>query len=193
MGIAPVVRFCYNRRVLIWGIPSITPVTPAYLGISQVIAKRVARPHLALAPRSLRREVFMTHQTALLSTFDAYLETGGDIAAEQLAQQTERHQTLVRFPHSVMLELAFPELDFTNRWCWQRFGPSYGKCFQKHSEYRICTTDFSHCHIGLWTNCWFVKTDYDFGFNEWYFSTAADRDLFLEFVPSISWGENFPK
>lgn len=137
--------------------------------------------------------MLMTHQTAILSTFDAYLETGGDTAAEQLDQQTERQQTLVRFPYPVMLELAFPELDFANRWCWQRFGPNHGECAQKHSDYPICMTDDSHSHIGSWTNKWFVKTDYNFGFNEWYFSIPSDRDRFLEFVPSINWGENFPK
>ncbi|QDT94825.1 hypothetical protein [Gimesia aquarii] len=135
----------------------------------------------------------MTHQTAKLSTFDAYLETGGDTAAEQLDQQTKRQQTLDRFPYPLMLELAFPEFDFANRWCWQHFGPSHGECFQKHSEYRMCATDLPHCHIGSWTYNWFVKTDYDFGFNEWYFSNASERDLFLEFVPCINWGENFPK
>lgn len=135
----------------------------------------------------------MTHQTAILSTFDAYLETGVDTAEEQVDQQTEREQTLEYFPYPVMLELAFPELDFTNRWSWQRFGPSHGECFQKHSEYRMCATDTPHCHMGSWTNRWFVKTDYDFGFNEWYFSIVSDRDLFLEFAPSINWGENFPK
>ncbi|QDT48009.1 hypothetical protein Pan258_20490 [Symmachiella dynata] len=134
----------------------------------------------------------MTHQTAILSSFDLYLDAGGDTAAEQLDQQTKRQQTIQRFPYPVMLELAFPELDFTNRWCWQHLGPSQGECFQKYSNYRICTADVPHCHIGKWTNRWFVKTDYDFGFNEWYFSTSTVRDLFLEFVPSINWGENFP-
>ncbi|MBT5018587.1 MAG: hypothetical protein HON04_07560 [Planctomicrobium sp.] len=135
----------------------------------------------------------MTHQSAIRSTFDAYLKSGGDTVAEQLDQQTGRKQTLRAFPYPVMLELAFPELDFVNRWCWQHFGASHGECFQKHSQYRMCTADDQHSHIGSWTNRWLVKTDYDFGFNEWYFSTDSDRDLFLEFVPSINWGENFPK
>lgn len=134
----------------------------------------------------------MTHQTAKLSTFDAYLKTGGDTVAEQHDQHRERQQILDRFPYPLMLELSFPELDFANRWCWQHFGPSHGEYFQKHSLYRMCAADFPHCHIGSWSYRWFVKTDYDFGFNEWYFSNASERDLFLKFVPDINWGENFP-
>jgi hypothetical protein len=135
----------------------------------------------------------MTYQTVIISNFDSYLETGGDTTEEQLDQQLVRRETLENFPYPVMLELAYPEMDFTNRWCWQRFGPNRGECHQKHSEYRTCTIDAPHCHIGRWTQHWFVKTDYDFGFCEWYFSISSDRDLFLEFVPSINWGENFPK
>ncbi|QDT92823.1 hypothetical protein [Gimesia algae] len=135
----------------------------------------------------------MTHQTAKLSTFDEYLETGGDTATDQHDQHRERQKILDRFPYPVTLELSFPELDFANRWCWQHFGSNYGECFQKQSEYRICAIDFSHCHIGSWTNHWLAKTDYEFGFNEWYFSNASERDLFLDFVPYINWGENYPK
>ncbi|WP_417392522.1 hypothetical protein [Gimesia sp.] len=134
----------------------------------------------------------MTHQTAKPSTFDAYLETGGDTVAEQQEQHRERQQILDCFPYPVMLELSFPELDYANRWCWQHFGPSHGECFQKHSLYPMCAADFPHCHIGSWSSRWFVKTDYDFGFNEWYFSNASERELFLQFVPDINWGENFP-
>ncbi len=36
-----------------------------------------------------------------------------------------------------------------------------------------------------------AKTAYDFGFNEWCFAEQADRDKFLEFVPSITWGETY--
>ncbi len=135
----------------------------------------------------------MTHQTAVLSTFDAYCKTGGDDAAEQLAHQAEREQTLLRFPNAVMLELAFAELDYANRWCWQQFGPCDGECTQEYSDYRVCNTASPHTHEGTWTNRWFAKTDYNFGFNEWYFSTVSDRDRFIEFVPLINWGENFPK
>jgi hypothetical protein len=140
-----------------------------------------------------RRVEFMTHRTAKLSSFDAYVETGDESAADLVDTRSERLEILTRFPFAVMLEVAFPELDFANRWCWNNFGVGHGECFEKYSNYRSCTIDFPHCHIGTWMNLWFVKTDYDFGFNEWYFLTTADRDSFLEFVPSINWGEKFPQ
>ncbi|TWU06883.1 hypothetical protein CA54_52850 [Symmachiella macrocystis] len=135
----------------------------------------------------------MIYRTAILSTFDAYLETGGDTAEEQADQQRERQEIVRDFPFAVMLELAFPELDFANRWCWKKFGPANGECSQRYSEYPACTIDLPHCHVGAWAEHWFVKTDYDFGFNEWYFSQPADYEAFLRFVPSIDWGENYPK
>ena len=135
----------------------------------------------------------MVYRTAILSTFDAYLETGGDTAEEQADQQTERKERVRSFPFAVMLELAFPERDFADRWCWEQFGSARGECLQSYSEYPSCTMNVPHCHMGSWINHWFVKTDYDFGFSEWYFSERVDYELFLEFVPSIDWGENYPK
>lgn len=135
----------------------------------------------------------MTHRTAKLSSFDTYVEVGDESAADLVDARSERLRVLSRFPFALMLEVAFPELDFANRWCWNNFGAGHGECFERDSNYRRCSIDFPHCHTGTWMNHWFVKTDYDFGFNEWYFMTTADRDSFLEFVPSINWGEKFPQ
>lgn len=92
-----------------------------------------------------------------------------------------------------MLEMAYPELDYAHRWCWQRFGPMNGLCTQKYSEYKVCSDETEHRHIGKWTSHWFVKTDYDFGFNEFYFSERADCDLLLAHLSEIHWGEHYPK
>jgi hypothetical protein len=83
--------------------------------------------------------------------------------------------------------------DFANRWCWQNFGPCDGECTQRYSEYRVCDRSEPHSHVGKWTSHWFVKTDYDFGYNEWYFAENVDRDRFLANVDKINWGEHFPK
>ncbi|WP_397383303.1 hypothetical protein [Prosthecobacter sp.] len=135
----------------------------------------------------------MSHQTVLLSSFEEYLTNGGDSPEEQDERKLERQERLVRFPYSVMLQVSFPELDFANRWCWRRFGPSYGECMQRYSEYRVCNLSEPHSHLGVWTCEWFVKTDYDFGFNEWYFAEEYNRESFLGSVNDINWGENFPK
>ena len=135
----------------------------------------------------------MSYRTVILSSFEEYLASTCD-APEDVAEQTcDRNELLLRFPYAVMLQVSFPELDFTDRWCWQQFGPSDGKCMQCQSEYCACPLSEPHSHSGKWTRHWFEKTDYDFGFNEWYFALQADRECFLANVPKINWGENYPK
>lgn len=131
----------------------------------------------------------MTHRTLVLSSIESYLACGND-SPEDIR---ERDELLLRFPYTVMLEVAFPELDFINRWCWLHFGPMDGECLEKYSEYRSCAEDTPHQHTGKWTSHWFVKTEYDFGFNEWHFSEEADRDLLLTSLPDMNWGEHYPK
>ena len=43
-------------------------------------------------------------------------------------------ELLLRYPYAVMLELAFAEQDFANRWCWEKFGPKDGPCTQMLSK-----------------------------------------------------------
>lgn len=135
----------------------------------------------------------MTYRTLILSSIERYLESEDDSIEDRALQSRERLDRLVRFPYPVMLELAFPELDFAIRWCWQQFGPMDGDCTQKYSEYRICTDDAPHRHSGKWTTHWFVKTEYNFGFDEFYFGEQDDRDLFVANLAEINWGENYPR
>ena len=129
----------------------------------------------------------MMHQTVVLSDIDDYLRCEND--AEELEL---RNQRLSRFPHPVMLQVSYAELDFINRWCWLRFGPRCGDCTQRDSEYRVCEAGHPHSHDGVWTDHWFAKTEYNYGFNEWYFANRLDYDAFLENVPSFNWGEHYP-
>ena len=135
----------------------------------------------------------MTHRTLVQSSFEAYV--AGAIDSPDFAREETRDRLarLKRFPYSVMLELAFPELDYAERWCSQRFGPMDGECRQHHSEYRICSNDTKHTHTGKWTSHWYEKTDYNFGYCEFYFVELPDRDAFLEELPEFNWGEHYPK
>ena len=140
----------------------------------------------------------MTHRTVLHANYDDYLEfvypaALANSANARAAEMQERQLRLAAFPYCVLLQVAFAELDFANRWCWQQFGPAHGECLQASSEYPACAVRTPHSHEGRWLTDWLAKTDYNFGFNEWYFAQQTDRDRFAEFVPLISWGENFPK
>lgn len=135
----------------------------------------------------------MSFRSVILSNFDEYLSCGMETSEDYAREESLRKERLLRFPYAVMLQAAFPELDFTNRWCWTSFGPAEGECTQRHSEYRACQMDGPHSHSGVWLDYWYGKTDYDFGFNEWYFANKSDYELFLGYVPNINWGENYPK
>ena len=141
---------------------------------------------------------FLTFQTVVVSSLEQYLANTDETEDERSEQIAFRNATLHEFPYAVMLEVAFPEMDYANRWAWQHFGPRHGECFEvrtglRPSEYPMCPLEEPHEHKGTWCCQWFVKTDYDFGFCEWYFSNASDKDHFLEFAPSINWGENYPR
>lgn len=135
----------------------------------------------------------MTYQTYKQSSFEEYCRSGEE-SAESIAESILfRERMLATFPCALMLEVSYPEMDYANRWCWQQFGPADGDCNQKYSEYPACLDHVAHTHQGRWTTSWFVKTDYDFGFNEWYFQSDADLAAFLAWLPNLNWGEKFPQ
>lgn len=135
----------------------------------------------------------MIARTLKVSSFEHYIANEADSPEKQCAAIQEREDFVHRFPYAVMLELAYPELDYAHRWCWERFGPMDGVCSQKYSEYKVCVDETEHHHTGKWASHWFAKTDYDFGYNEYYFSAQADSELFLAHLSDIHWGEHYPK
>jgi hypothetical protein len=140
----------------------------------------------------------MTHRTAELGDFESLLAsefppTSPALVEAREAEIQERQVRLASFPHAVLLQVSFAEMDYANRWCWQQFGPASGECMQKESEYPACSLLHRHSHEGKWISHWYFKTEYNYGYNEWCFALPEDRDRFVEFVPQINWGENFPK
>ena len=129
----------------------------------------------------------MTHRTVIAGDIDLYLKSAHPTEIE------ERNVRLKAFPYPFALELSYPELDFANRWCWEQFGAANGECVDRHSEYRSCMIEEPHQHEGRWLTYWHDKTGYNFGLNEWYFAQDGDRERFIQFVPALNWGENYPK
>jgi hypothetical protein len=145
-----------------------------------------------------------------VSSINEYLTAG------QIDQQ-EQEPIFAEFPHVVVVEGDYPEFDLAVRWCWTCFGPQHGECWSIQSEYPACpvvlATEHSrvraspegktyeikaydrvapHRHSGEWTVIFLEKTDYDHGFGEFCFRLEAHKDEFLQQVPKIDWGENFP-
>ena len=131
----------------------------------------------------------------MLVTFDAFLDEvypddNVNSVSGRKTEIEERKARLAAYPHSVILELSYPLMDFATRWCWLQFGPAHGECDQYASEFPACHEKGTHAHSGKWRTHWLEKTDYDFGFNEWLFVEKADQSKFLEFVPHIINAEN---
>ena len=98
----------------------------------------------------------------------------------------ERYRLLQTYPHSLILALHYPQLDDAEQWCWQHFGAAWGECLQRHSDYPACFEPLPHCHtVRRWHSHWYVKTGYDYGYNEFFFADQADYAQFWAFVPQI--------
>lgn len=60
-----------------------------------------------------------------------------------------------------------------------------------HSEYRSCAEPTPYVYVGFLVSHWLGKTNYDFGFNEWYFAFDSHRNLFISNIVNINWGEYY--
>ena len=155
--------------------------------------------YVPLRKITLRVTSKMIIRTAVLTDFDSYLDSEYPSASSNLLEGREseiqdRKRRLEAFSYAVVLQVAFAEMDYANRWCWKQFGPPEGECFDRRdSEYPTCDDASPHSHQGKWLCYWLAKTDYNFGYYEWCFALQTDRDSFLAFVPQIQWGEAFPK
>jgi len=83
----------------------------------------------------------MAYRTVVVSTYDEYLkseypETACDTTRSRDAAIEERQARLVAFPYTVVLQVAFPEGDFANRWCWQQFGRSMATAMRRRASTR---------------------------------------------------------
>lgn len=132
---------------------------------------------------------------------------------DQQERDQERRDLLAVFPYSVVAEGFYSEHDYATRWCWQHISPKNGLCDSYQSDYlalsSVLETEFlehtfyrgnewfhkrywepaEHAHQGEWAYLWFGKTDYDYGFGEYYFAQDTDRAKFVEAFPAFTWDE----
>ncbi|RYH43524.1 MAG: hypothetical protein EON54_17245 [Alcaligenaceae bacterium] len=146
----------------------------------------------------MSRIPFGAVRTVKQTDFETYLkvETPTDPIDAQTFQEVsiaERSEFLAKYPHCTMLEVSFAEINYANRWCWQHLGPRDGDCHESTSDYPACELAGPHSHDGTWTEYFFGKSDYNYGYCEWYFAKRSDLDKFLDFQPQINWGESYPK
>ena len=143
--------------------------------------------------------------------FDPYhvhlSQPGPDEIWESAAENRPRVHAV--FPHVVTVGHHYPAMDRAVRWCWMTFGARHGQCDDNHSDYPACPLVLAakrfvypddpedepayeprspvpdHCHIGTWTTLWLGKTGYDYGNQDYCFSTQQQKELFLGYVALI--------
>lgn len=131
----------------------------------------------------------------------------------------QRAKLLVRFPYAVVATGFYYEHDYACRWCWQNISPEDGNCSAWQSEYPACplvlateytaqgtwmdkngkilpwerkryTNPGNHVHEGQWSFFWLGKTDYDYGYGEYYFRDESDRENFLVALSTFQTGKD---
>ena len=135
----------------------------------------------------------MTLKTLKISSIDSYLACEDDSPEARDFANREREDRLHQFPYAVMLEWPFRNSTPRIAGVGNALAQWMARARKGIPEYKACSDETEHRHIGKWTSHWFVKTDYDFGYNEFYFVEQADRDLFLAHLSDIHWGEHYPK
>ena len=146
------------------------------------------------------------------SSFEEFIGKG----RKSWVVENKRDQTLINFPFSVIVTGYYPESDFAERWCWQKFGsPETEDCLNCHSDYPGCPLVLvteqikeykwedeieyikeyrnpgKHSHQGVWTTLWLAKTGYDFGYTEFCFKNEEDYFQFVAFIPDVTFGEQW--
>lgn len=83
-----------------------------------------------------------------------------------------------QFPYTTTVKWDWDTREMEVVWCAQVFGPREGEC----DEPRCCPLSKKrlrvHSHRGLWKSIWLGKTDYDFGYEMFFFKNKATRDVF---------------
>lgn len=134
----------------------------------------------------------------------------------QRQQHKKRQGVSETFPYTTVLVGIYSEHDYAIRWCWLNISPPTGICDNYQSEYPACplvlVTAFvehgtikdklgqetptqwvvykdpgEHEHEGVWCWIWLGKTDYDYGFCEFYFANEVDREQFLAACSTFTW------
>src|SRR5581483_8404845 len=86
----------------------------------------------------------------------------------------------------VIVEGAYPEFDMATKWCIDRIGPTDET--NNWKEIKSKTGDYEPIQFvknGHWSNLWFDKIGYDYGFSEFYFKEDKDLRAFTEALPSF--------
>ena len=97
------------------------------------------------------------------ATVEAAIENWGETDwAEDY--QMDRERLLAHFSYSVVVEGGYEEDDNLKEWMQE---------------------NFCDASKGVWDSLWYGKCDYNYGYWEYFFSSEADLQRFIQKLPSI--------
>ncbi len=107
------------------------------------------------------------------------------------------------FPHTTLVSWIYQDMDVAEDWCCETFGPPliidhiqedllretaeiFGSPINiEHIKYETsitCREKRSTNASGKWATLWLGKTDYDFGYQQFFFKDPADKEAFENFL-----------
>jgi len=123
----------------------------------------------------------------IVNTFERCVEAYRSFNAWDAEYDLMRRQFLASLPNSVIVEGEYSELDMAVNWCLTNIGqPDITSTWKCVAQGAGESQEIAGLQNGQWANQWFYKTDYDYGFMEFYFRSPADPARFVEAVPSFS-------
>lgn len=99
----------------------------------------------------------------ILATIEDCTQEYKDIGSWNTDEENKRQSELKVFPYSVIVEGDYSEVEMAQDWCSQNIGEK-GK---------------------VWSDIWYGKIDYDYGFQEFFFETEENREKFANSVPTF--------
>ena len=93
------------------------------------------------------------------SSYETCVKTYSDIGRREKEADAQRVEKLKFLPFSVVAEGAYPELDMADQWLLEHAGHESEKGWQK---------------------IWYGKTEYDYGFTEYFFKDETTRQKFVD-------------
>lgn len=150
--------------------------------ISEPIKKALSDIHLFLSVAKGFEDLDIGYSLAL-TTFEEFLEDYPHTFCEETLKEineTEKH-----LPYTTTVKWMYVAMDDALPWCWQVFGPKDGLCVDSECCPLVLAYGRekvkAHSHQGTWTSIWLGKTDYDFGYEKFFFKYEAARDVFEKY------------
>jgi len=114
-----------------------------------------------------------------ISNLSAYLDEYDETLAYLIDVLKARESRRCDFPHTLMALLGYDLMDMAKQWCQDQWGPG-GDTYEDRPYQPQENQAF------LWLTCWMMKTEYDYGFCEWYFREPSHLEQFVAHIQSCN-------